>query len=395
MSLRRLSRHRDIAQELAALGVHPGGIPILVAKADQLLLLTDLLDPRAQNILKQDCLACGGDAALAESVSRFEPEPTRAVLLLTRRQAGHLARKLAHQPFGLPALGVALTTLLEAAAPRSLGSLTWGAHETMVMGILNVTPDSFSDGGEHLEPQATLSHAWSLVQAGARIIDVGAESTRPGADPVSPAEEWSRLAPLFPRLSDLGIPISVDTRNASTARSALAAGATWVNDIGGLGDPQMRTVVAEAGCPVVLMHMQGEPATMQDAPSYGDVVAEVHAFFQERMQAALEAGIDLTNIILDPGIGFGKRFSDNLTLLRHLEEFTDLGRPLLVGTSRKGFLGTITGTEVTARTNASVAAALMAAQHGAVIVRVHDVHETVEALKVRGAILGGTEAVAG
>lgn len=251
------------------------------------------------------------------------------------------------------------------------------------MGILNVTPDSFSDGGRDADLAAAVARARAMA-AQADILDIGGESTRPGAEPVPVAEEIARTVPVIAAIRAAGIatPISIDTRNAATARAALAAGADMVNDVSALThDPEMAPLVAEAGVPVCLMHAQGDPRTMQDDPRYDDVVAEVMAALAARRDAALAAGIAADRIVLDPGIGFGKTVAHNLALMRALGRFRDLGHPVLLGASRKRFIGAITGVERPAdRLAGSLAAALFGAQQGVHILRVHDVPETRQAL---------------
>ncbi len=262
----------------------------------------------------------------------------------------------------------------------------------VILGVLNVTPDSFSDGGTYLNPEVAASHAAALLDEGAQVIDVGGESTRPGSDPVSPDEELRRVLPVVRAVYDVHpeAVISVDTYRAATAEATLEAGASIVNDVTALrGDPDMAAVVAEAGCPVVLMHMLGEPKTMQQDPRYGDVVREVRDFLAERAEFAVAAGIQPENIILDPGIGFGKTREHNLALLRRLDAIVELGYPVLVGASRKRFIGEITGLEeARARVAGTVAANVLAYERGARLFRVHDVKANREALEVAAAISG-------
>lgn len=260
------------------------------------------------------------------------------------------------------------------------------------MGVVNVTPDSFSDGGLWIDPQAAVAHGLELHAEGAGILDVGGESTRPGADPVGVAEELGRVVPVVRELCAAltGATVSIDTTKAQVAREAIDAGATYVNDVTALrGDPEMAAVVADAGCELCLMHMLGTPRTMQDDPSYGDVVAEVAAFLSERADFAIAAGVEPERIQLDPGIGFGKTLEHNLQLLGRLDEIAAIGFPVVAGLSRKSFLGTITGREEpAARVSASVAGAVLAWERGASVLRVHDVAATVDALKVAAATLG-------
>lgn len=256
-----------------------------------------------------------------------------------------------------------------------------------VMGILNVTPDSFSDGGQYAELAAAMARAEAMRSAGMLMIDVGGESTRPGSVEVSAAEEIDRVRPVIAALAERGFLISVDTLKAEVAAAALVAGAHLVNDVSGLRDPQMVEVCASAGAAVCLMHMQGEPRTMQQAPHYQDVVAEVHSYLVEEARRVQEAGVP--DVMLDPGIGFGKSLEHNLSLMRAAPELTDLGWPVLVGASRKGMIGRLTGeTQAAWRDPGSLALHLHAARAGAAMVRVHAVPEHVQALKVQAALDG-------
>lgn len=256
-----------------------------------------------------------------------------------------------------------------------------------VMGILNVTPDSFSDGGFYFDRDRAVAHAARMVEEGADIIDVGGESTRPGAQPVSAEEEIERVVPVIERLArQLDVPISVDTSKAEVMRAAVAAGAGFINDVRALREPGALETAAALGVPVCLMHMQGEPRTMQDNPRYGDVVAEVRDFLAARCAAAEAAGIPRTRLLVDPGFGFGKTVEHNLELLRGLPALAALGVPVLVGLSRKSMIGKLLGLPVERRLHASVALALMAVHHGARVVRVHDVAPTVEAIRMWEAV---------
>jgi dihydropteroate synthase len=260
----------------------------------------------------------------------------------------------------------------------------------VLFGILNVTPDSFSDGGEFLDPEAAVARAAAMLDEGARVVDVGAESTRPGSDHVSPEEELRRVLPVVRGVlaARPGAIVSVDTYRAATAAAALEAGALIVNDVTALrGDPGMVDVVAEAGCPVVLMHMLNKPKTMQRDPRYGDVVREVRDFLARRAEYAISVGVEAESVVLDPGIGFGKTLEHNLKLLNNLDVLVELGFPMLVGASRKSFLGRITGSEKTRdRLFGTVATSVVAYERGATLFRVHDVRANREALEVASAI---------
>ncbi|MFL5897204.1 MAG: dihydropteroate synthase [Solirubrobacterales bacterium] len=258
-----------------------------------------------------------------------------------------------------------------------------------LMGVVNVTPDSFSDGGLYLDPEAAIAHGRELVDAGAEILDVGGESTRPGAEPVGEEEELRRVVPVIRGLSGSRSRISVDTSKAAVAAAALEAGAEIVNDVTALrGDPEMAAVCAERGAGVVLMHMRGDPRTMQDDPRYDDLLEEVKSFLAERLEAAVAAGIGEGGIWLDPGIGFGKTAAHNTELLRRLGELRELGRPLVVGTSRKSFIGKVDGSPPDQRLGGTIASSVLAAAEGAAVLRVHDVAEVRQALTVAEAILG-------
>jgi dihydropteroate synthase len=258
-----------------------------------------------------------------------------------------------------------------------------------LMGVVNVTPDSFSDGGLYLDPGEAIQHGEGLSRAGAAILDVGGESTRPGAEEVDVDEELRRVAPVIEGLAGGEATISVDTSKAAVAAAALDAGAEIVNDVTALrGDPEMAALCAGRGATVVLMHMLGTPRTMQRDPVYEDVVADVKAFLAERMEAAVAAGVAEERIWLDPGIGFGKTAAHNLELLRRLAELRELGRPLVIGTSRKSFIGRVDGSDAGERLGGTIASSVLAVAEGAEVLRVHDVAEVGQALAVAGAILG-------
>ena len=256
----------------------------------------------------------------------------------------------------------------------------------VVMGIVNVTPDSFSDGGQHLTSHAALQHAHNLIKQGADILDLGGESTRPGALTISVQEELDRVMPVIEGLQGAPIPLSIDTCKPEVMNAALKAGVSMVNDTTALQHTESLACAIKHQITVCLMHSQGTPQTMQQAPHYDDVVTEVKQFLQDRVSSVSAAGISLQRIVIDPGFGFGKTFEHNLALLRHLANLTDLGVPVLVGLSRKSMLGKITGQDINHRIHASVAAALLAVQRGANIVRVHDVQATKDALKVWKAV---------
>lgn len=269
------------------------------------------------------------------------------------------------------------------------GKYQFELDRPLVMGIVNVTPDSFSDGGRYVSTAAAIDHAHQLMADGADILDVGGESTRPGAPPVGEQEELDRVLPVIEGLRGIDIPVSIDTFKPAVMRAAIAAGASMVNDINALQDAGALQAVAGSDAAVCLMHMQGAPQTMQQQPHYEDVIEEVGEFLRARIAAAEAAGIARERIVIDPGFGFGKTLAHNLALLRHLDAMRSLGVPVLAGMSRKSMLGAITGREVGERQAASIAAALIAVQRGAAIVRVHDVRETADALKILNAVNEG------
>jgi dihydropteroate synthase len=268
---------------------------------------------------------------------------------------------------------------------------------TALMGVLNVTPDSFSDGGKYLDPEKAVAHGVRLAEEGADVIDVGGESTRPGARQIPVEEESQRVIPVIRGLRRvLSIPISIDTCKAEMARRALDEGADIINDVSALRmDPAMVSLAAAERVPVVLMHMQGTPETMQKAPRYGNVVQEVEEFLRSRLQFALENGLDPSRILVDPGIGFGKDLDHNLTLLRSLPALASLGQPLLVGVSRKAFIGKLLGVDPEERVEGSLAAAVMAVAGGAHMIRAHDVKESSRALRIADAVRYGTMKISG
>ncbi|GBE57283.1 dihydropteroate synthase [bacterium BMS3Abin01] len=357
------------------------------------------LSPRIANILKQEALSLGGDAALPAAAYSLENGECGALVMGSPALLAELADKLARHGGDLADLGERLRwcsrnyqqASTSDGLPSALGGKPW-----QVMGVLNITPDSFYDGGRHLDTGAALAQAGRMAAAGAGIIDVGGESTRPGADAVGEKEELARVLPVVERIaSELDVPVSIDTSKAKVAREALQAGAAMINDVTALtGDRKMVSVAADYGCPLCLMHMRGTPRNMQRRPRYRDVVSELIEFFHQRVEWAAARGVARGNIIIDPGIGFGKGLEHNLTLLNHLDSFLSLGRPLLVGVSRKSFIGMIAGKQAGDRLPGTIAANVFALERGARIFRVHDVAENRQALEVAAGIgfIGGDAA---
>ena len=384
------TRGETLAGLMLRAGVDPAGVEIMTRKAETVVIRVCGLKAAAANILKQQMLSLGGDAAVHRGVIAGEPEESCAFLISDARRLEILAASLAGQPFGLGEAGTEISRLLELRASPPLSvSLPAGSLDLSggpaIMGILNVTPDSFSDGGAFSDPAAAADRAAEMAEEGAAIIDIGGESSRPGAAPVSQAEELGRVAPVLERLASLGgAVISIDTRNAETAREAVRLGAAIINDISGLThDPEMAAVAAETGAAVVVMHMKGTPETMQDDPSYEDAPFEITDWLGERTAALEKAGVARDKIIVDPGIGFGKRLQDNLEIIDRIGDLHTLGYPVMAGHSRKSFLGAVTGRgEPLERVAAGLAVTGRCLEAGVQILRVHDVRETADYIKV-------------
>ena len=382
-----------LARVLAEAGVDPHGIAIIERKTETIVMRVDRVAAPVANIIKQQLLSIGGDAAVHRDVIAGGPPQSSVYIIADRNRLAQLPAKFARQPFGLAELGAGVERLLGAMErPPARVSLPRGeidlAAGPIVMGVLNVTPDSFSDGGAFLDPGAAHERALAMIEEGARIIDVGAESTRPGAAETSAETELGRVMPVLRRLGGaIPVPLSIDTRRAAVARAALDAGAAIVNDVSGLRhDPAMIEAVRDSGAAVVVMHMQGTPETMQVNPSYTDVTGEIIAWLEERTAELVRAGIDREKIIVDPGLGFGKGSENNLTILNELGDFAGLGFPVMVGYSRKSFIGRITDREPALRLHGGLAALAKCLAGGAAFVRVHDVRETIDFLKVWKAI---------
>lgn len=382
---------------IRATGADPYSVAHMAAKLYMRCLRVDGVDNRAAAILKQEMLSLGAEAAVSRAVGGFVKGRSSVLLAGTRRQLELLCAKLQVQPFGLKELATQLRDLLETDEQtipdiRCGGNVLKLGRAPRVMGIVNATPDSFADGGKYAAVDAAVAHGCKLAEEGAAIIDVGGESTRPGARPVTEAEECRRVVPVIRALSRrLKHPVSVDTMKPGVARAALDAGAVIINDIAGLGQPggAMAKLAASYSAAVVLMHMKGTPRTMQKNPAYTDVVAEIIRFFEERMAAAAAHGCGPDQILLDPGIGFGKSAEHNAEILRRFAELRSLGRPMVVGLSRKSFIGAFSGAQNPAdRLPGSIAANVLACSAGAQIVRVHDVKETVQAVKIFTAVKG-------
>lgn len=378
----------DLAREIQRTASDPEGVGIMTRKGRLYPVWLDRVSLKASPLLKQEALAVGADTAHARGIADHSVAESGVVVLATLGQYRRLIPKLRRQPFHLAQaadeIELALAHYLRR-GPRTVP----GAHRTLalgdrprVMGVVNVTPDSFSDGGRFFEPSDAIARARELAHEGADVIDIGGESTRPGALPLDPEEEWRRIAPVLEALTgQLSVPLSVDTRHAEVARRAVAKGADIVNDVSGLRDPEMRRVVRESGAGAVVMHMRGTPETMQADTQYADLRAEVFGALAAATDRAIEEGIPAERLIVDPGLGFGKTPEQSLELLLHAGELRSLGYPVMVGASRKSFLGWATGgTPTETRGEAGLAAAVLAGMQGVDLVRVHEVGPTVRAL---------------
>ncbi len=386
-----------ISRELARVGCADIGVRLLTPKSLARMLRLEGVPAPAARILKQEMLAVGGDAALHYDAGRKNHTETDVILLGTEQQLGEMVARMRGYSHGLVATGEAILTALRhfttSPAPLSCASftLTFG-QKTYVMGILNLTPDSFSGDGLAGDVDGALRRAEQMLEDGADILDVGGESTRPGAEAVTAEEEEQRVIPVVRALAaHFPVPISVDTSKCLVAGAALEAGAGIINDISGLhGDPDMARIVSEAGAAVVVMHMQGTPHTMQQHPRYTDLMGEVCCFLQHATELALAAGIPRSRIILDPGFGFGKTVAHNLELLRRLRELTSYGQPILLGTSRKASIGYILGgAPPEERVEGTAATVAIGIANGADIIRVHDVRQMARVAKMTDAITRG------
>ncbi len=387
--VRRISRAGD--KELRSCGVDPASLKIFAPKMKQVFLLIEGVKLYAANIIKQTMLSLGGDAAVHRDVITGKVEFSNCLLMGDERHFHMLTDKLQHQP-GLRELTREIECQLAGPPPgltiEACGKAYSWQQLPVIMGILNLTTDSFSDGGSWSDPATALEHARQMVAEGAEIIDVGGESTRPGAEPVSAEEELKRVLPVIKALaSEFDTPISIDTQKAAVARAAIDAGAVIINDVSALeSDPAMLTVARESGAGLILMHMRGTPQTMQQQTDYDDVVQEVYRYLEERVNFCLASGIRPESLMIDPGIGFGKDLEGNLSLLRQLADFNSIGVPILLGHSRKRFIGQLTDTEVDERETGTDAVTAWAALEKIQLVRVHNVRHAQQIRSVLRAI---------
>jgi len=387
---------QEARSQVARIGPTPPALEWLANKASFRPVRLEKVRGKAANILKQELLAVGGDCVVSPQVADFDDTPRPIVLLATMRQYEHLVAKLQNQPLGLPQIGQELRVALDhyeqsqrPALQCPHGEISIG-QRTLVMGIINMTPDSFAGDGLSGSAQAALQQAEEFAAVGADIIDIGGESTRPGTSTITAEEELQRVLPALRAVREaVGLPVSIDTSRAQVARQALAEGADIINDVYALRGEGMLAVAGEAAVPVVIMHMQGTPKDMQQNPTYEDLITEIYDFFAGRIEAATDAGIAEQQIIIDPGFGFGKAVNHNLEIVRRLREFRSLGRPILVGPSRKSTIGKVLDRPVDQRRWGTAATCAAAIINGADIIRVHDVAQMTEVARMTDAIVRG------
>ncbi len=376
-----LTSEKEALDALKGADVDPYGIQAMLPKMFHLNMVLDGVECRVANIIKQEMLSLGGDAAVARGTVSCSVARSDVILMGTLKQMQRFAEKVSAQPFGLSGISERIREILKNVFVDSFLLRTSRrdmnlGERTLIMGIINVTPDSFSDGGRFDSPEQAVEEGIRMAEEGADILDIGGESSRPGSDPVSREEEMRRVIPVIRALAArTDLPLSIDTMKAAVAREALAEGAEIVNDVSAMGsDEAMAKVVADAGAAVVLMHMRGVPKSMQTGDlAYRSLRGEIIAYLRNGIERAGDVGIDPTQIMVDPGLGFGKTATDNMRLISHLDEFKALGRPILVGASRKAFIGRVTGGTPAERDEGTAAAVTAAILNGGQVIRVHDV----------------------
>lgn len=383
----------DAKKAFEKIGCDEAGIEIMKEKAFFHTTQINDISLRAAILLKQEMMSLGGEVVLSREVMTLKPEKTQAIILGTQKQYVKLWQKLAQQPFGCKEVAIHLKEYLEKKRKEKkeeswkIANHTLSFEKPLIIGIINITPDSFSDGGKFLDTKKAIEHAKKLIAEGADILDFGAESTKPGSDQVTEEEELKRLLPVLSALlkdQQINVPVSIDTYKPKVAEECLKLGAHMLNDITGMQNPKMREIAAQYHIPVIIMHMQGSPKTMQERPQYTDVVVEIIDFLEQQIRVCKAEGI--TQIICDPGIGFGKTVNHNLEILHRLKEFEILRIPLLIGTSRKSFIGKIVGGNADERLEGTIASNVIAYMNGAKFFRVHDVLECKRALDIAVAI---------
>jgi dihydropteroate synthase len=387
-----ITNTREAIHEMGKVGVDPTGMKLMKGKTLHYNLKVEGIDPRTANLLKQEMLSVGGDAALDRRGLDCSISSTGALLMGTEKQFEKLFSKLEQypdlQPFG-QSLKEILRNLSRAHYTIRCRKRTFTlGKQTLLMGVLNVTPDSFSDGGIFFDKEKAIAHGLKMVEEGADFIDIGGESTRPGSKPLGLDEELRRVIPVIESLAkDVDVPISIDTYKSAVAKKAIEAGAQIINDISGLHlDPSLSQVAAKEDVPLVLMHIRGNPETMQKNIHYESLFSEIIQYLKDSIQRAESAGVDPEQIIIDPGIGFGKTVEDNLLILKNLQEFKILGKPLLLGTSRKSFIGKILNADVTERLEGTLSTIVVGVLNGAHIIRCHDVIQAKRAIVIADAV---------
>jgi dihydropteroate synthase len=386
-------KEKGLINEMLRADVHSAGIKIMAPKAEFRIIKLKDISVTNSNIIKQDLLSFGGEAATAQGAINHSIKKTDVIIFATVQQISNLVKKLKQQYFGLKELAFDIEEALRnyEGIPKTIkiaGKVMDFGRKTYVMGVLNVTPDSFSDGGKFVDIDMAVVHAKQMIKDGADIIDIGGESTRPGAKAVSAKDEIKRVVPVIKKLrKETKAIISIDTTKSKVAEAAIKAGAGMINDISGLRfDKKMAKVAARNRVPVVLMHIQGKPRTMQKSPQYKDLIPEVISYLQNSITLAIKGGVPRENIIVDPGFGFGKTAEQNLELLRELRSLKVLGCPILIGTSRKSTIGKILDLPPDQRVEGTAATVTAAVASGANIIRVHDVRQMSRVAKMSDAI---------
>ena len=382
----------EAIHQMKITGVDPASIGLMEGKTLHFNLKVEGIEPRTANLLKQEMFALGGDVAVDERGFDCSTEKTDAILMGNQKHFEKLISKLEQYP-GLNPLGQSIKETLKNISKTQYTircrkrTLSLGKR-TLLMGVLNITPDSFSDGGLFFDKEKAISHGLGMVEQGADIIDIGGESTRPGSKPLELEEELRRVIPVIKSIAaEVDVPISIDTYKAVVAQNAIEAGAEIINDISGLNfDPNLAKVASKEDIPLVLMHIRGTPETMQKNIHYDSLFSEILQYLKDSIQRAESAGLDPCQIIIDPGIGFGKTLEDNLYIIRNLFEFRVLGKPILLGTSRKSFIGKILNLEVGQRLEGTLSSITVSVLNGANIIRCHDVLQAKRAIAIADAI---------
>jgi dihydropteroate synthase len=387
-----ITNAREAIQEMGKVGVDPTGIKLMTGKTLHFNFRVEGIDPRTANLLKQEMLSVGGDAALDRRGLDCSASSTDAILMGNQKQFEKLTLKLNQysplEPFGQSLIQTLKNVSKTDYTIRCRKKTFKLGKQTLLMGVLNVTPDSFSDGGLYWDKDKAIAHGLRMVEEGADLIDIGGESTRPGSQPIELKEELRRVIPVIESLSkEVDVPISIDTYKSMVAHKAIEAGAEMINDISGLHyDVDLARVAVREDVPLILMHIRGTPETMQKDVHYNSLFSEIIQYLGESIQRAENTGLDPEQIIIDPGIGFGKNLEDNLLIIKNLQEFRILGKPILLGTSRKTFIGKILKKEVTERLEGTLSSIAIGVLNGAHIIRSHDVLQAKRAIAVADAI---------